>query len=78
MFESLDDCLTQGGFCSVPLLDVVASIVISPSPFAWADVGDVELVKMRAEHIVPGSGGLLLWYDCCRSSQSMPRVGASA
>lgn len=30
-FESLGDYLTQGGTCSVPLLDVVASIAIDPS-----------------------------------------------
>ena len=60
MLESLCDCLTQDDFYSVPLLDVVASTVFSPSPFAWADVGDVELLKVRAERIVPGFGGLLL------------------
>ena len=78
LFESLCYCLTQDDFYSVPLLDVVASTVFSSSPFAWADVGDVELVKMRAERNVAGSGRLLLWYDCCRSSQSMPRVEVSA
>ena len=78
MIESLCDCLTQDGFYSVPLLNVVASTVFSSSPFAWADVGDVELVKMRAERFLTGSGGLLLWYDCYRSSQSMPKVEASA
>ena len=76
-FESLNHCRSQGGLLFCAVAGRCSVNAIGPSPFACADVGDAELVEKCIERIVPGSGEFLLWYDCCRSSQIMPRVGAS-